>query len=54
MDKEWNLRRLVPWVRRPPFDYVREHVRIGIQPLDAPPTAAQMLQMSTSSPRTTC
>ena len=30
MDKEWkNLRRLVPWVRRPPSDYVREHVRIG-------------------------
>ena len=46
MDKEWkNLRRLVPWVRRPPSDYVREHVRIGIQPLDAPPTAAQMLQI---------
>ena len=46
MDKEWkNLRRLVPWVRRPPSDYVREHVRLGIQPLDAPPTAAQMLQI---------
>jgi predicted TIM-barrel fold metal-dependent hydrolase len=46
MDKEWkNLRRLVPWVRRPPSDYVREHLRIGIQPLDAPPTAAQMLQI---------
>ena len=46
MDKEWkNLRRLVPWVRRPPSDYVREHVRFGIQPLDAPPTAAQMLQV---------
>ena len=46
MDKEWkNLRRLVPWVRRPPSDYVREHVRIGIQPLDAPPTAGQMLQI---------
>ena len=46
MDKEWkNLRRLVPWVRRPPSDYVREHVRFGILPLDAPPTAAQMLQV---------
>jgi predicted TIM-barrel fold metal-dependent hydrolase len=37
-DKEWrNLRRLVPWVRRPPAAYVREHVRFTIQPLDAPP-----------------
>ena len=46
MDKEWkNLRRLVPWVRRPPSDYVREHVRVGIQPLDAPPTAEQMVKV---------
>ena len=27
-DKEWrNLRRLVPWVKRPPSEYIREHVR---------------------------
>lgn len=37
-DKEWrNLRRLVPWVKRPPSEYMREHVRATIQPLDAPP-----------------
>ena len=36
-DKEWrNLRRLVPWVKRPPSEYVRDHVRVAIQPLDPP------------------
>lgn len=42
-DKEWrNLRRLVPWVKRAPSEYIREHVRLTIQPLDAPPTPEQM------------
>ena len=46
MDKEWkNLRRQVPWVRRPPSDYVREHVRVGIQPLDPPPHPSQLLEV---------
>ena len=46
MDKEWkHLRRLVPWVRRPPSEYVREYVRLGIQPLDAPPAASQLLEV---------
>ena len=46
MDKEWkHLRRLVPWVRRPPSEYVREYVRLGIQPLDAPPSASQLLEV---------
>ena len=46
MDKEWrNLRRLVPWVRRPPSDYFREHVRVGIQPLDAPPDPAHLREV---------
>ena len=36
-DKEWkNLRRLVPWVKRTPSEYIREHVRLTVQPLDAP------------------
>ena len=36
-DKEWkNLRRLVPWIKRPPSEYIREHVRVSVQPLDAP------------------
>ncbi|MFZ0214714.1 MAG: amidohydrolase family protein [Candidatus Dormiibacterota bacterium] len=38
IDKEWKgLRRDVPWVRREPSEYVREHVRFTTQPLDAPP-----------------
>lgn len=45
-DKEWKgLRREVPWVRRPPSEYVRAHVRFTTQPLDAPPDAAHFLQI---------
>jgi len=45
-DKEWrNLRRLVPWVKRAPSAYIREHVRVTIQPLDPPSTAEQLLQV---------
>jgi predicted TIM-barrel fold metal-dependent hydrolase len=36
-DKEWrNLRRIVPWVKRAPSEYIREHVRLTVQPLDSP------------------
>src|SRR5206468_2765906 len=45
-DKEWrNLRRLVPWVKRPPSEYIRQHVRLTVQPLDAPPRTATLLQV---------
>ncbi len=45
-DKEWrNLRRLVPWVKRPPSEYIREHVRLSLQPLDAPPDPKPLLQV---------
>jgi predicted TIM-barrel fold metal-dependent hydrolase len=38
LDKEWKgLRREVPWVRRPPSDYVRERVRFTLRPIDVPP-----------------
>jgi len=45
-DKEWrNLRRTVPWVKRAPSAYIREHLRLTIQPLDAPPTRKQLLEV---------
>lgn len=45
-DKEWrNLRRTVPWVKRPPSAYIREHVRLTIQPLDAPASRQQLLEV---------
>ena len=43
-DKEWrNLRQLVPWVKRAPSAYIREHVRLTVQPLDSPPTTEELL-----------
>ena len=45
-DKEWrNLRRLVPWVKRAPSEYMRQHVRVSVQPLDAPLDPASLLQV---------
>lgn len=45
-DKEWrNLRRTVPWVKQAPSAYIREHVRVTIQPLDAPPSRQQLLEV---------
>lgn len=39
-NKTWRgTRSEVPWVKRPPGDYVREHVRLTAQPLDAPPAS---------------
>jgi predicted TIM-barrel fold metal-dependent hydrolase len=46
LDKEWRgLRREVPWTQRPPSAYVREHVRITLQPNDAPPEPGRLLQL---------
>jgi predicted TIM-barrel fold metal-dependent hydrolase len=46
LDKEWKgLRREIPWVTERPSDLIRRHVRLTVQPLDAPPTTEQMLQM---------
>ena len=46
MDKEWKgLRREAPWNKQFPSDYVRQHMRLTLQPLDEPPTSEQMLQI---------
>lgn len=39
MDKEWkSLRSEVPWLSRPPSEYVLEHVRFTSQPVEEPPS----------------
>ena len=46
LDKEWKgLRREVPWVRRLPSAYVREHVRLTTAPFDAPPNPARIAEL---------
>ena len=46
LDSYWkSLRREVPWVRRPPSEYVRDHVRLGTQPLERPDRDAHLLQL---------
>jgi len=43
LTKFWRgLRSEVPWVERSPIEIVREHVRLTLQPVDAPPTSAQL------------
>lgn len=45
-DKDWKgLRREVPWNDRLPSAYVREHVRIALQPLDGPPEEARLVSL---------
>ncbi len=40
-NKTWRgVRTEVPWVTRPPFDIIRDHVRLTMQPTDAPNDAA--------------
>ncbi len=42
-NKTWRgVRAEVPWVDRPPADLIREHVRVTLQPGDAPPDDASM------------
>jgi len=45
-NKTWRgVRTEVPWVTRPPADIVRDHVRLTVQPVDAPPTDAQLARV---------
>ncbi len=46
VDKEWKgLRREVPWVRKLPSDYMREHCRFTTLPHDCPDDPAQTRQV---------
>ena len=37
MDKSWRgMRAETPWLDRPPSEFIREHVRFTLQPMDAP------------------
>jgi uncharacterized protein len=46
LDKEWKgLRREIPWVKRPPSETIREHVRAAVQPVDGPPDAAGLQRL---------
>lgn len=46
IDKEWKgLRHNIPWVKRPPSDYMREHIRLTTAPLDAPENPIHLMQI---------
>ena len=46
IDKEWKgLRHNTPWVKRPPSDYMREHIRLTTQPIDGPAEAHYLHQI---------
>jgi predicted TIM-barrel fold metal-dependent hydrolase len=45
-DKEFKgLRREIPWTTRLPSEYVQEHIRFTLQPIDGPPDAARLLRL---------
>jgi uncharacterized protein len=45
-NKTWRgIRAEVPWLEKSPADYAREHVRLTLQPFDAPPRADQLLRV---------
>jgi hypothetical protein len=43
LSKFWRgVRNEVPWIDRSPEEYVRDHVRLTLQPFDGPPSAAHI------------
>lgn len=46
IDKDWKgLRREVPWNTQVPSAYIRERMRLSLQPMDAPPEPRYLLQL---------
>ncbi len=46
LDAHWKaLRPEVPWVRKPPSEYLRDHVRLTTQPLERPDDDSHLLQV---------
>jgi predicted TIM-barrel fold metal-dependent hydrolase len=44
LHRAWlSMRDENPWIKRPPMEYVREHVRLSTQPLDEPPGSQKPL-----------
>jgi uncharacterized protein len=44
LNKSWRgMRPEVPWIDRPPADVIRDHVRVTLQPVDAPRNEPQKL-----------
>jgi uncharacterized protein len=46
IDKDWKgLRREVPWNTQPPSAYIRDRMRLTLQPIDAPPQSDDLLEL---------
>jgi uncharacterized protein len=46
LDQSWAaLRREVPWLKRPPSEYIRENIRFGTQPFEEPPDPKHLLSI---------
>ena len=46
MDKEWKgLRHNTPWVKQAPSAYIRQHIRMTVQPVNAPPQQEYLLHI---------
>jgi predicted TIM-barrel fold metal-dependent hydrolase len=45
LDKDWKgIRREVPWVRKPPSEYIRRHLHFTLTPVDAPADQPEVLR----------